>query len=121
MKIYKRVINPEGQVEEIVVPLWNAIADKVCDEQIYPLYRSINDFITLYPLCAAESLLNDFMSHLNQDAFLIDLNAATDEDGNIDWEYFFRYNKFIESLNNEIQKKGKDFRYSDFVKDYIDA
>lgn len=115
---YRTIINPLGQKESIIAPLWDAIAKKVAPDQIYLLYTEFNDFITLVPLCAAESIINDFMDHLNQEAFLIDLNAATDEKGNIDWEFFFRYNDFVGKLNNTIAEKGSDFKWSLFVDDY---
>ena len=120
MRVNKIIINPEGQREEIVVPLWNAIAEKICKEQVYPLYKSINDFIALFPLCAAESILKDFMRHLDQTAFLIDLNAATDKDGNIDWEYFFRYNDFLRKFYSVLSKVKENFKWSIFMKDYYD-
>ena len=118
MKTYGVIINPEGQREEVVIPFWNAIAEKVCDEQIYPLYKSINDFISLLPINAAESIINDFMNHLDQEAFLIDLNAATDKDGNVDWEYFFRYNEFIEKFYSALAEKKENFNWTSFMKEY---
>ena len=118
MKIYKTIINPDGIKEEIVTPLWDSIAEKVCDDQVYPLYTSINNFISLFPLCAAESIINDFMEHLKQEAFLIDLNAATNEDGIVDWEYFFRYNEFLMKLYSNLSEMKENFNWTDFMMEY---
>jgi len=119
MKTYRTIINPKGQREEIVALLWDTIAEKIASDQIYSLYTSFNEFLSLLPIHGAESIINDFMDHLNQEAFLIDLNAATDKDGNVDWEYFFRYNKFIIKLYENIHKE--DFKWTDFMKDYINT
>lgn len=119
MKAYRIITNPDGQREEIVAPLWDAIAEKVASDQVYLLYTSFNDFLSLLPIHGAESIINDFMDHLKEEAFLINLNDSSDEKGNIDWEHFFRYNDFIVKLYENIHKE--DFKWTDFMKDYINT
>ena len=87
---YMKITTPEGKVIKVAKNLYLRIAERLAEDQVYEFYTKFLDYMESLSIEKVYVLAREIYKKVEEESFLYNLNASTDKNGNVDWDYFFK-------------------------------